>query len=282
VKSKNKICGRFCGWKNGNEYTCGMHKKKDVVYEKVKKLKDEKQKQREKENLKRRKQHKVTVERQKLKNNKNGKKGLVICDKKIHYRAKNVIDKRDPLHDGFLNINVCSSAKGIWKELSPMYLGNDVGIPTSETEDGSKDGKKLTFLNIESLWQSMKKYENESWEDYYETRVEWSKHKKGKRRKQFGKKANRNIPEFSYWKGKKLSYMEARKSIYCPLYAKYVVKTEAYKRLKSLLNQGYNLCIIGYDGRIIDDLKKEFNDSSKPFGHEIVLVCLLRGVKPWE
>ena len=63
-----------------------------------------------------------------------------------------------------------------------------------------------------------------------------------------GNGINRNIPLFSYWKGKKLSYLEARKEIYCPEYSKAVIQTEAYKQLNKLLDDGYNIQIVGYDG----------------------------------
>lgn len=42
------------------------------------------------------------------------------------------------------------------------------------------------------------------------------------------------IPAFSLWKGEKLGYIEAREKIYLPLYAKAVVKTEAFQKLKEM------------------------------------------------
>jgi hypothetical protein len=111
---------------------------------------------------------------------------------------------------------------------------------------------------------------------------------------------NPNVPLYSYWKGKKLSYLEARREIYCPAYAQCVVKTKAYKKLEELLDDGVNVqvefseniihndCdqILGYDGYdYISEgktLKDCFYDTKRPFGHELVLACLLNGERVWE
>jgi len=94
---------------------------------------------------------------------------------------------------------------------------------------------------------------------------------------------NKNVPLFSYWNGEKLSYVEARKKIYCPIYSEYVKKTEAWKQLKDLREQGYNIQILGYDGYDISSKSMSYyvNDSSRPFGHELVLACLLQNETPW-
>lgn len=74
--------------------------------------------------------------------------------------------------------------------------------------------------------------------------------------------------------------------MYCPAYAAGVVKTKAYKELLSLLDQGYNLQILGYDGYDYQTegktLEACLNDTTRPFGHELVLVCLLTNQRVWE
>ena len=57
---------------------------------------------------------------------------------------------------------------------------------------------------------------------------------------------------YAWWKVegefKKLGYIDGRKHIYLPLYAKAVVKTEAYRRLVELRDSGKNLMLIDFDG----------------------------------
>ena len=64
--------------------------------------------------------------------------------------------------------------------------------------------------------------------------------------------ANAKKTLYSYWKVdgefKRLGYIDARKHIYLPLYAKAVVKTEAYRRLVELRDSGKNLMLIDFDG----------------------------------
>ena len=65
-------------------------------------------------------------------------------------------------------------------------------------------------------------------------------------------KNNAGKCKFSWWKvdGKfqRLVYIPARKQIYIPLYARAVVKTEAYRRLVELRDSGKNLMLIDFDG----------------------------------
>jgi len=40
-------------------------------------------------------------------------------------------------------------------------------------------------------------------------------------------------PLYSYWDGETLTYVESRKKIYIPLYAKYIQKNSAFEKLKN-------------------------------------------------
>lgn len=91
-----------------------------------------------------------------------------------------------------------------------------------------------------------------------------------------GKGVNRNAPMYSWWQGRKLSYDDARRAIYIPLYAEHVVKTEAWRRLEALVVSGQNVQILGYDGRAFASLRDELYDLTRPFGHELVLCAMLR------
>lgn len=65
-------------------------------------------------------------------------------------------------------------------------------------------------------------------------------------------KENARKCRYAWWKidGEfhKLDYISARKYIYIPLYARSVVRTEAYRRLVELRDSGKNLMLIDFDG----------------------------------
>lgn len=79
-----------------------------------------------------------------------------------------------------------------------------------------------------------------------------------------------------------LSYIQARKKIYCKIYAELVVATDAYKALKHLYDQGQSLCICEMDvrpGLVTEDvLRFEINNTTVPFGHGYVLATCLMGL----
>lgn len=240
------------------------------------------QKERTKENAKRNKEHKITVEAYRLKNVEEGRRGSVCCNNKPHFRSKTVKDKRNPLKEGYLNVDVCSSSRS-WKNLSPMYLG-----PVKRTE--VHNGKHLPYAkNIENYWQFAKVYSSEYdsetdevKEEYWIKRMEGYLSKKAYRRKFQGAE---NIPLFSIFEGKRYKYGEARK-FYCSAYEELVVNTKEWKKLNKLIDDGYNIQIIGYDGVDIDkyngDFYKHYKDTSIPFGHESVITCMLLGIHPWR
>lgn len=92
-----------------------------------------------------------------------------------------------------------------------------------------------------------------------------------------GGNKNKNIPRYIYWRGEKLTYLQARQKIYCPIYASLVIKTQAYRHLKSMIDMGHNLLLIGYDGYDRGDRTHMqcFLDTSRPYGHEMVLAAML-------
>jgi len=94
------------------------------------------------------------------------------------------------------------------------------------------------------------------------------------------------IPEYSLWNGEKLDYIEARKRIYAPEYAKAVLPTKSYKRLTELWNdlseQGSNLILLDYDAydhrKLGMTLKDVINEPRRKMGHAFVLAMMLEGV----
>jgi len=104
----------------------------------------------------------------------------------------------------------------------------------------------------------------------------------------FGKEnANAKKTLYSYWKVdgefRRLGYIAARKAIYLPVYARAVVKTEAYRRLCALRDEGKNLLLVDFDGynphlpRYNFTYKDVIHCPLLKMGHGFVLAMLLEG-----
>lgn len=211
--------------------------------------------------------HKKSVNKVRAENKKRGKKGKIAVDKLPFWTGPG--DKIWPKMYGYRNINCCTSSKS-FSCLSPMKLG-----PIKE--------KGLVSENLENFWQFSK-----VWKDDLDEEGNIKEEFYKRRKKAFAsKKATRHVPgkkgkycEFVLWGEERLDFYEAKKKIYCKLYEKYAVKTQAFKELLDMIEGGYNIQILGYDGRDIKDIstfpyEEEMRSSEHIFGHEIVLAHLL-------
>ncbi len=167
-------------------------------------------------------------------------------------------------------INTTSKSVTQWTtELSPFYLG-----PCDLY--GNYESK-----NVENGWQYSKVYDchidvnGNPTEDYFK----WAE--KGwndsfAHRYPMGKGS---IPKYSYWDGEKYGYIDARKHIYAPLYAKAVIKTSAYVKLKELVDSDKIVYLMDYDAYRHRELNMTLTDvlnyPNKKMGHAFVLMMLL-------
>lgn len=200
-------------------------------------------------------------------------------------------------HDGYLkifpNYNHAGRKDGIgYPSLSPKSLGpvhhGQPGLPVA--------------LNLENLHQGSKAFPQEVTagkpnELFYKTRLGMyadpipHRHKFEKYPELAPAGKNKNVPVFSVWvrpdgTEQYLSYFESRQ-IYCVIYEEFVKSLPDFITLKAKLADGYNLQICGYDAYPVDKpteqvLDKCYCDTSKPFGHELVLYCMLLGFAPWK
>jgi hypothetical protein len=93
------------------------------------------------------------------------------------------------------------------------------------------------------------------------------------------------IPLFSYWNGKRLDYIQARKQIYIPEYIKNVSTTNDFKLLASLYHSiteaNRDLILLDYDAYDHQELgmtlKDVVNNPKRKCGHAFVLLSLLTG-----
>jgi hypothetical protein len=93
----------------------------------------------------------------------------------------------------------------------------------------------------------------------------------------------RRVPKFSFWEGEKLGYIEARKRIYVPLYAKAVVNTKAFQTLLALYREKGEVVLWDFDGydhiKMGKTIREVLNDPSRPMGHAFVLAYLLESLR---
>ena len=137
------------------------------------------------------------------------------------------------------------------KDISPFFVG-----PVT-TSDG------LIAHIFEHMWQASKVFpchvdsDGNIKKEYWEWRKEWFDKEKvtdksASRRPHslLGYKDSDCLFSVHYNDGayERLSYVDARKKIYVPLYAKYVVETESYKWLKKLYDEGKKIAIVDFDG----------------------------------
>ena len=187
------------------------------------------------------------------------------------YRVIPVLFKFAKNPYGGTEVDVTSNS-GFWSDLSPFLL--------PALQYGS--------LNFENLWQFSKVYKKfimpiDGYPDasWYKWRDASFANPKAIRYP-MGKGAK---PEYLLWDGKKLSYVEARKAVYAPIYAELVSQIRGYGILqelyKSLCVDSLSLVLRDYDAydhiAIGRSLREVINDPSRKCGHGFVLAMMLTG-----
>lgn len=254
--AKGTECTNKAYWKVGKKYLCGVHSKN----------KDRKE-------LPKGKKKEPSID---WDNIKELKKGKVICSKMKMMKG---FDTRKGYLNVFPNYKHQNRKDGFGcSSLSPMSLG-----PVKHKQEGLPDA-----LNIENYFQSNKKFPCESMKKFRKKRLEMYEDPIPHRHK-YDRKLG-NIPEYSIFiingEERQYTYIQSR-YFYCHFYERLAKKTDDYKKLrKYLYEKKYGLNIVGYDAYpITKDLYSHYKDSSKPFGHELVLYCLLTLEKeeyPWR
>jgi len=221
--------------------------------------------------------------------------GDVRCNRIIHFRSKEIGDKTHPTIPGYTNINA-TSGNIRWKGLSPMKLGPfnliEHRVTTPWYADGLHPGfaategglQALSCTNLENIWQSSKVMNIDIdinkiiQPSFYQRRAKMA-HDPKPHRRSIPKK--QGYPICAYWDGYLLSYLDSR-LVYCELYTSLVKETYEYQELLAMKANG----IIGFDGQDLpidnESMMVACLDATKPFGHELVLCCLLKGIRPWR
>jgi len=170
-------------------------------------------------------------------------------------------------------IDTTSRSLGWSRGLSPFFVG-PVALYGGHTA-----------LNVENAWQFSKVYpehvgaDGTPTEDYWE----WAKAGWADKRAHRYPMGKGRVPKFSWWDGKALSYLEARRRIYFPLYAKAVSKTSAFHHLLNLYLQLGEVTLWdfdGYDHRALGMTYSDvLNNPERKMGHAFVLGHLLEGLR---
>lgn len=169
---------------------------------------------------------------------------------------------------GYHVYNTTSRSTDKCRAFSPFFLG------PCELYDG------YVAQNVENAWQYSKLYPafadaGEPTDRYLAWATDgWASLKA--ERYPMGKGAK---PICSIWAGEKLGYIEARKRIYVPLYARAVVATPEFTMLRSVVDAGMPVALRDFDGydHVASDmsLSDVLNNPARSMGHAFVLAMLL-------
>lgn len=182
-----------------------------------------------------------------------------------------ILGPKDKKVAGAFVINTTSTSTTWARGLSPMIVG------PVDLYNGYQS------KNVENAWQYAKVYpyhvdNNGNPTQAYFDWAEKGWNKAWADRYPSGKNA---IPLYSYWDGKKLDYIDARKEIYIPLYSSAVVKTQAFQTLKTFCSKHSNVALFDIDGYDYESLGMTFedviNNKDRRMGHAFILAMLLEG-----
>lgn len=181
-----------------------------------------------------------------------------------------IINYRDILPKDYTNVNVTSQSTDQFKWLSPFYLKNIFlynGIISKRLENAWQYSKVYPCHVDKTNFPTAKYWEwaHQGWNNDWAVRYPMGKGAK---------------PLYSYWNGKKLDYIQARKKIYIPLYRKAVEYKKVFEALK-VLHQFKHIALLDFDGYNHKALGMTYNDvlncTERKMGHAFVLGMMLEG-----
>lgn len=276
---KGEICRNKAYYEKGGRYLCGTHSRGDRV---------------ELPTNPNAKQLKVAALGTRLgkvlekaeENRLAGRRGHVIVTK---LKMMKPVEYRDGYRAVFPNYKHGNREDGYGcPALSPKSLG-----PVEHIMPNLPPAMNLeNFHQHSKLWAFELDEEGTQKKEFFEARVRAyedptpHRHKYDRKTlKSYGH--NVNIPAFSlFYKADgtacKFSYFGSR-YFYCKKYEELAGKTKEIEQLRQWLREGMNLQIVGYDGYDVTvDLMQHYYDTSKPFGHELVLYTMLVVEDPKE
>lgn len=222
----------------------------------------------------------VSVDSARADNVRNGLRGQVRCGRSWRGQLLEQIPYRDDSIPIF-----ASKGKGqLGNALSPFNVEVPSSMMSWATRDGRPGGEALALpQKLELVWQCAKKAQGESWEGYLARRERIYAGKTPKRR-YIEKGAAIAGACFGNEEDGLIEYVPSR-VFYCVAYAEAVGTSPEFCLLQALVDSGFNLLILGPDGHPLDTtpgaVTAAYSDASLQFGHERVLVAMLRGERSW-
>lgn len=292
VNNNNNKINNMKDSKKDKNYLCGVHSQK-MVREKLPKNPNKQNIKNDLLDI-----HEKLIENVAIKNKINNIKGNVVC-----YKMKMMSEVL--LKDGYLNIfpnfKHLNRKDGLGiPSLSPMSIGpiqhNQPDLPVSLNLENFHQGNKVFPDEVDDSnnpLPSFFKTQIDMYNDATPHRHKVNAHKIIKKENKKGdkkEKKNKNIPLYSIWvlsngDKVKLSYFESRQ-FYCNYYERATAHNPDFLLLKAKINDGYNLQICGYDAYdVIKSPEEHYLDTSRPFGHELVLYTMLvldKSDYPWR
>lgn len=220
------------------------------------------------------------VERARAANCAREARGDVRCGRTWRGQSKAEMPSRPDSMPVFI-----SKGKGqIGNALSPFNVEVPVSMMGWATSDGEPASERLPLpQKLELVWQAAKVAQGEPWSDYFSRRARIYAGKTPKRR-YVDRDAGIAGACFGPQSAGLVQYVPSR-VFYCRAYEQAVREVPEFEFLADLVAEGFNLLLLGPDGHPMETtpeaVKEAYADAKLQFGHERVLVAMLRQESPW-
>lgn len=200
----------------------------------------------------------------------------IICVKRDSKKGFNPVysDSVTGLHYRSFDVTSLSKEEK-FRSMSPFFVGPLL------TAKGETCQRFENFYQYSKVHASLADSMGNPTEAYFEWRKSGFKEEKAHRHPKGGNgKTLYSLfyeeTEDGYLIESRLGYIEARKKLYIPSYAKLVVNTEGYRIIKNIYDEGANIALFDVDAYDELDMGRVVN-ANKVMGHSFVIKMLLQG-----
>lgn len=282
----DKKCTNPAYYQLGSSLVCGVHSCSKAAREQRVEL--PRHPRQHELRMEERHDHAMKCDQIALENKQNGRSGRVVLCKMRMMKNVGFLEGFVNVFPNFLHGN---RADGYgMPSLSPKSIGPihhpQPNLPVSLNLENFHQGNKVFPSEVDE--------KNEILPTFFETQRKMYADPVPHRHKMEAQSANgpnKNVPLFSVWCDKegvlhRISYFESRQ-FYSVYYERSTLRNPDFLRLQKMIREGYNLRICGYDAYDPEGagIEECYRDVSRPFGHELVLYCMLTEPEaewPWR